>query len=176
MSTSSSQPRETVRKLLPSKMGSAMDQRRRFRTEGKQKMIRRVVAFAFPRAAFLVLVGYFGLSAVAAAAPFEPEMICRAALGSVTDRDPKRFRVTHTDSSVLLLSYVRRLDNFVWTYRCKVEGDRVIWASEPGRWRENPKDDKISFEVAADGKQLRIINDRNGRSPTKLLFDLDKLR
>jgi hypothetical protein len=57
-----------------------------------------------------------------------------------------------------------------------VQGNRVIWASEPGRWREGPKDDKISFEIVAGGKQLRIINDRGDGSSTKVFFDLDKLQ
>ncbi len=114
---------------------------------------------------------------MAMAAPsFGPEVICRAAIGSLTDRDPRLFRVTYTNGSVLFLSYVRPIDNFVWAYRCKIEGHRVIWASEPGRWREDAKDDKISFEIVAGGKQLRIFNDHSGGSPTKVLFDLDELR
>jgi hypothetical protein len=40
------------------------------------------------------------------------------------------------------------MDNFVWTYRCRVEGNRVVWASEPGRWRDGPKDDEIFFELS----------------------------
>ena len=92
------------------------------------------------------------------------------------DRDPKLFRLTRTDGEILFLSYVRPIDNFDWTYRCKIQGNRVIWASEPGRWREDPKDDRISFEIVAGGKQIRIVNDRGDGSPTKELFDLDKIR
>lgn len=135
-----------------------------------------MVAIAFQIAAFLPLAGHSGLAVAAAAPPFEPEVICRAAIGSLTDRDPKLFRVTRTDGSVLFLSYARPIDNFIFAYRCKIRGDRVIWASEPGRWREDAKDDKISFEVVGGGKQLRIINDGSGRSQTNVLFDLDQLR
>jgi hypothetical protein len=153
-----------------------MRQGRRFRDENEWKVIRRVVAVAFQVVTFLTLAGYFGLPAAAAAPAFEPELICRAAIGFVMDRDPKLLRVTHTDGNMLYLSYVRRLDNFVWTYRCKIQGDRVIWASEPGRWREGPKDDKISFEIVADGKQLRIIRDRGSRPSVIAVFDRDKLQ
>jgi hypothetical protein len=139
-------------------------------------VIRRAAAFAVRTVALLVLSGYPGFAVVAAAPPLEPEVICRAAIGSLMDRDPKLFRMTRTDGDVLFLSYVRPIDNFDWTYRCKIRGNRVIWASEPGRWREDPKDDKVSFEIVAGGKQLRIINDRGDGSPTKVLFDLDRIR
>jgi hypothetical protein len=138
-------------------------------------VIRRAAAVVFQIAA-LLLSGCLGFAVAAATPPIELEVICRAAIGSLMDRDPKVFRVTRTDGDILFLSYVRPIDNFDWTYRCKIQGNRVIWASEPGRWREDPKDDKVSFEIVAGGKQLRIINDRGDGSPTKELFDLDKIR
>jgi hypothetical protein len=139
-------------------------------------VIRRAAAFALQIAALAMLSNYLGVALAASAPPLQPEVICRAAIGSLMDRDPKVFRVTRTDGDILFLSYVRPIDNFDWTYRCKIQGNRVIWASEPGRWREDPKDDKVSFGIVAGGKQLRIINDRGDGSSTKVLFDLDKLQ
>lgn len=111
-----------------------------------------------------------------AAPPFAPEAICRTAIAAVMGRDPKIGRVTRTDGDVLFLSYVRPIDNFVWDYRCRIEGNRVIWASEPGRWREGPKDDKVFFEVVDGGKQLRIMEDHGDGSATNELFDRDKIQ
>jgi hypothetical protein len=145
------------------------------RTGNERKVTLSAAALAVEITVFLTLPGFLGLAA-AAATPVAPEVVCRAAIGSLMHRDPKLYRVTATDSDVLLLSYVRRIDNFVWTYRCRIQGDRVIWASVPGRWRDGPNDEKISFEMTTDGKQLRIVNDRGGRSPTERLFDPDKLR
>jgi len=111
------------------------------------------------------------------AAPFTPEAICRTAIASVTGRDPKLVQITRIDGDILFLSYVRPVDNFVWDYRCRIEGNRVIWASEPGRWREGPKDDKLSFEdVSGTGRQLRIIDDHGDGSVTNELFDRDKIQ
>jgi hypothetical protein len=90
-------------------------------------------------------------------------------------RDPKTMQVTRTDGDVLYLTYVRAMDNFVWTYRCRVEGNRVVWASEPGRWRDGPKDDEVFFEVVDAGKQLRIIENHGDGSITKQLFDRDMI-
>ena len=140
------------------------------------KAIRRAAAFAFQTATLLMLSVRPGLAEAAAAPPLEPDVICRAAIGALVDHDPKLFRVTRTDGDVLFLSYVRPIDNFDWTYRCRIRGNRVIWASEPGRWREDPGDDKVSFEIVAGGKQLRIIDDRSDGSSTNVLFDLDRIR
>jgi hypothetical protein len=57
---------------------------------------------------------------------------------------------------ILFLTCVRPMDNFVWTYRCRIEGNRVVWATEPGRWRDDPKDDEVFFEVVGAGKELRL--------------------
>jgi hypothetical protein len=52
-------------------------------------------------------------------------------------------------------------------------GPHLIWADEPGRWRNEPKDDKISFEAIDAGARLQIIaTHRNGLSE-KQLFDGD---
>jgi len=90
-------------------------------------------------------------------------------------RDPKIMQVTRTASDVLFLTYVRPINNFVWTYRCRVEGNRIVWASDPGRWREYPGDDKVFFEVVGSGTQLRIIENHGDGSSTKQLFDRDTI-
>jgi hypothetical protein len=135
----------------------------------------RATSFACQIATFSTLVGYPAPSA-ADAAPFEPEAICRTAIASIMGRDPKLLQVTRVAGDILFLSYVRPIDNFVWDYRCKIQDNRVVWASEPGRWREDPKDDKVFFEIVGDGKQLRIIEDHGDGSPTKELFERDQIQ
>jgi hypothetical protein len=115
------------------------------------------------------------ISPASAAPAFEAEAICRTAIASITGRDPKIMQVTRADGDVLFLTYVRAMDNFVWTYRCRVEGNRVVWASEPGRWRDGPKDDEILFEFVDAGKQLRIIENHRDGSSTRQVFDRDMI-
>jgi hypothetical protein len=118
----------------------------------------------------------FGITPASAAPLFEAPAICRVAIASITDRDPKIMQVTRTVGVVLFLTYVRPIDNFVWTYRCRIEGNRVVWADEPGRWREdNPGDDKIFFEIIDGGNQLRIINNHDDGSSTKQVFGRDEI-
>jgi hypothetical protein len=133
-------------------------------------------SFAYQIAAIAALSGCPALSVADAAPSFEPEAICRTALASIMGRDPKIVRVTRISGDVLFLSYLRPIDNFVWAYRCKIQGNRVIWASDPGRWREAPKDDKVFFEIVGDGKQLRIIENHRDGSTTKELFERDQIQ
>ncbi|MDB5517335.1 MAG: hypothetical protein JWQ17_4093 [Tardiphaga sp.] len=129
--------------------------------------------FASQLASFMML--FASLSPASATPSFEAEAICRTAIASMTDRDPKIMQVSRTDGDVLFLTYVRPIDNFVWTYRCRIEGNRVVWATEPGRWREDPKDNEILFEVVDGGKQLRIIENHRDGSTTRQLFNRDKI-
>ena len=115
------------------------------------------------------------MSAASAASSFEVEAICRTAIASIMGRDPKLMQVTRTVGDVLFLTYVRPMDNFVWTYRCRIDGNRVVWATEPGRWREDPKDEEVFFEVVGAGEQLRIIENHGDGSSTKQLFDRDTI-
>jgi hypothetical protein len=125
--------------------------------------------FVFRLVALTMLLA--DLSPASAAPAFEAEAICRTAIASIMGRDPKIMQVARTAGDVLFLTYARPIDNFVWTYRCRIEGNRVVWASEPGRWREGPKDDKVFFEDVDAGKQLRIIENHRDGSSRKQLFD-----
>ena len=116
------------------------------------------------------------LSPAAAAPAFEVEAICRTAIAAIMDRDPKAMKVTKNAGDLLILTYDRPIDNFIWTYRCRLQGNRVVWASEPGRWRDGPKDDQILFEVVDAGRQLRIIAVHRDGSRAQQLFDRDAIR
>jgi len=123
-----------------------------------------VRSFAFP----VLLV----LAPAASASPaFETKAICRTAIAVVMDRDPKVMQATDAADGVVVLTYARPFDNFVFTYRCKLEGDRVVWADEPGRWRDGIKDARVSFEVTGPGDRLRIIVSRANGPTLQQLFD-----
>jgi hypothetical protein len=124
--------------------------------------IHRLLAFA------ILLVS---APAITAGPAFETKTICRTAIAAIMDRDPKLVQATDAPDGVVVLTYARPFDNFVFTYRCQIEGDRVVWADEPGRWRDGPKDAKVYFEVAAE--RLRIIVSRVNGTTAQQLFDRD---
>ena len=122
--------------------------------------------------AFAILLA--SLSAVSAEPAYEAKAICRAALAMITARDLKLFQAADAPDGTIALTYARPFDNFVWAYHCRLEGNRVIWADEPGRWRQDAKDDKISFEVIGSGAQLRITKTPVNGAATQELFDREK--
>jgi hypothetical protein len=124
---------------------------------------------ALPFALILVALA----PAASASAAFETKAICRTAIAVVMDRDPKLVQARDAPDGVVILTYARPFDNFVFTYRCRIDGDRVVWADEPGRWRDDPKDARVSFEVAGSGDRLRIIVSRAKGPSLDQLFDRD---
>jgi len=122
---------------------------------------------------FLALATLLAAVSQASAEPaFEPRAICRSAIAAIMDRDPRLVKTTTAADGVVLLTYVRPIDNFVWSYRCRLqEENRIVWASDPGRWREDALDDKIYFEVVGAGAQLRIIENHVDGTTTTQLFD-----
>jgi hypothetical protein len=112
-----------------------------------------------------------------AESPFDAKAICRTAIAAVTGRDVKLFQATDAPDGdgVIALTYARPFDNFVWAYHCRLEDNRVIWADEPGRWRQEAKDDKIFFEIVGAGAQLRIIKNPVKGPATQEVFDRDKI-
>jgi hypothetical protein len=117
------------------------------------------------------------LAGSASAEPlFDTTAICRTAIASITGRDPKAIQTTRNAEGELLLTYARPFDNFVWTYRCRIEGNRITWGDEPGRWREQAGDNKVYFEIVGTGTQLRIIVDHVDGSSTNESYDRDKIQ
>jgi hypothetical protein len=91
----------------------------------------------------------------AAQAPnFDQQQICRATIGAVMGRDPKIIKVSSVDSGIIHLSYLRPDDGTFWEQRCRIEGQKVIWATKSGRWREDPMDEVITY--TATGATLTV--------------------
>jgi hypothetical protein len=93
-----------------------------------------------------VLLTAFG-SKPALAVNFDQQQICRAAIGAVMGRDPKIIKVTKIDSGIIHMSYSRPDDGTIWEQRCRIEDQKVIWATKSGRWREHPLDEVITHAV-----------------------------
>jgi len=113
-------------------------------------------------------------SPASAEASFDTKAICRAAMAAITGRDLKLFQAADAPDGTIALTYARPFDNFVWAYHCRLEGSRVIWADEPGRWRQDAKDERIGFEVVGAGAQLRITKTPVHGAATQELFDREK--
>ncbi|WP_319587778.1 hypothetical protein [uncultured Desulfobulbus sp.] len=106
-------------------------------------------------------------------ASFSQQLICKAAIGTLMGRDPSTMTITKVEDAVTYLHYIRKNDGSKWTYRCKIEGDRVIWASDTGRWRTDPQDESDTF--TSSGNSLTIYEKYSDGSSTIKTFGLSQL-
>ena len=93
------------------------------------------------------------------------DTFCRATIAAIMGRDPSIIGVDRRKGDVVALSYIRQNDGTRWAYRCKIDGNRVVWASDTGRWRTHPMDERINFrfgpsnlvitQVFPDGSRLQ---------------------
>ena len=73
-------------------------------------------------------------SSVLDIAPFTTQNICKATISIVMGREPSVMSVDRVSGGVVHLSYTRS-DGTHWGYRCKLQGNRAIWATDTGPWR-----------------------------------------
>lgn len=88
-------------------------------------------------------------------APFTREQICRAAIATLMGQRPTIVKVTGGYADVVNVVYARPGDGKKWANRCRLEGSRVMWASDPGRWRTDPLDEVVTFGVSGDTLTIR---------------------
>ena len=100
--------------------------------------------------------------------------ICKAGVATVMGRDPSIMRIDTEVGGVLYLSYVRADDGSLWSNKCKVDGNLIIWASNTGRWRNHPADPRLSYRIQAE--IIYVEEKYSDGSATKKSFKLDQLK
>lgn len=77
--------------------------------------------------------------------------VCKATVASVFGRDHKTMKLEKIVDDVAFIHYVRPGDDTRWSVKCKLDGGRVIWASnnsdDSKRWRTDPLDDVIKYSI-----------------------------
>jgi hypothetical protein len=88
------------------------------------------------RLSFLIF-GFISAAGVASAqSPMVPSNeICRAGFASITGRDPSIMSI-RPEADFLWVTYTRPSDKKIWSYRCRISGNRIEWADEAGNWRD----------------------------------------
>lgn len=81
---------------------------------------------------------------------FTDQQICIATVAATMGKDPSIIKIDSIQSNVTYLSYNRQDDGKHWAYRCKLDGNKAIWASDTGRWRTDQFDSKITFSVSGN--------------------------
>ena len=104
---------------------------------------------------------------------FSNSQICKAGIATMMGRDPKIMRIARIQEGIVYLSYTRQDDGKDWAYRCKIEGDKVIWSSDTGRWMTNSMDSQITFSL--NDNMLKVTERLSGDLVGEESFSLDQI-
>lgn len=94
-------------------------------------------------------------AAQAQAAEFGTADLCKAAIAVEMGRDAKSMK-TKTAGDTPEIFYVRDADGQKFSYRCKLDGDRIVWRTflnddgQWGRWRDGEYDAMVTYSVKGD--------------------------
>ena len=98
--------------------------------------------------------------------------IAKCAIASLMGRSPKIMKSELIDG-IYYTTYVRSDDNSTWNNKVKFIGEnQLLWASEPGRWRDNELDEKIYW--SEDGSQVTITTVYSDNSKSENAFKYKK--
>jgi hypothetical protein len=88
--------------------------------------------------------------------------ICMAAIAELFGHSPKIMKATPQDGSIIRISYKRPDDGKTFKNDCQIQGNRIMWrgvdigsGTGPGRWRNNPADEVVTFNIV--GKSVKIL-------------------
>ncbi|GGX76882.1 hypothetical protein GCM10007160_00030 [Litchfieldella qijiaojingensis] len=72
--------------------------------------------------------------------------LCKAGIATIMGRNP-RIMNAQSAGEITYISYTRD-DGNSYTYKCKIEGNRIHWGNKVGRWRVHSADSKVFYQVA----------------------------
>jgi hypothetical protein len=76
---------------------------------------------------------------------FSKEDVARYTISSLMGQPSKSLKVQNKNE-LYVVSYTRKSDSQKFSYKIKFDGNKILWASEEGRWRDGQDDERISFE------------------------------
>lgn len=88
--------------------------------------------------------------------------ICKATAAMTFGRDYKIMKLDKVDvEGIAYVHYNRPSDNSRWAIKCRLEDDRVLWASDNpdslGRWRNHPADEVITYSINGNKLNLKQV-------------------
>lgn len=106
--------------------------------------------------------------------PFARRYICKAGISKIMGRDPTTMSSRPTSDETIKVSYLRADDRKKFSYKCKIEGNRIVWGNSDGRWRTDPSDPVVTYKVK--GNVFSINESFNDGSTSNENFSLIQLR
>ena len=99
------------------------------------------------------------------------DSICKAAIAELFGHSPKIMKASSIGQGIVRVGYRRPDDGKLFKNDCQLQGDRIIWrgfdispGSGPGRWRNDPADEVLTFKVT--GKSVELLTTYSDGSTT----------
>jgi len=98
--------------------------------------------------------------------------ICRAAIAAIMARDPAMIRADVATGGYVSLHYRSPSHDSRWSYKCKIEGNRVLWGKLGGRWRDHFDDAVVTFHRGSNPTDIVIRQQYSDGSTGKDLIEI----
>lgn len=93
--------------------------------------------------------------------PSETASVCKAAIAELFGHSPKIMKAAPQGSGTLRISYKRPDDGKGFKNDCQLQGNRIMWrgvdissGTGPGRWRNHPDDEVLTFKIKGSAVEL----------------------
>jgi len=121
---------------------------------------------------FLALI-VISTSSAADKSKFNKNQICKAGIAKIMGRDPAIIKVDQTKGETIYLSYIRQDDKTKWKYKCKLNGNQILWGSDTGRWRTHTMDSKVRYKIK--GTSITITDTFSDGSSSKEVYTVKRI-
>ena len=98
--------------------------------------------------------------------------VCRAGMAELFGHPPKIMKASPQKGGIVRISYKRPDDGKRFKNDCQLQGNRIMWrgydidpGSGPGRWRNNPADEILTYRIKGRSVELTTTYS-DGSSPT----------
>ena len=107
-------------------------------------------------------------------APFTIDQLCKATISAVMGASPSIMRTSEQFGSTIV-AYNRESDGKLWDYMCRLDGDRVVWGRNGGRWHDHDADEDIRVSIDSKTSTLKIRMVHSDNSSERHEFNLSEL-
>lgn len=107
---------------------------------------------------FKVLLSCFILSTLvvfAKCSSITHEQICKAGIATLSGQSIKIMKSKKLND-YYIVKYKRK-DGIEWFYKCKIGRQNIDWGAEPGRWRFDKEDEKLSYFLSQNNEEVTIF-------------------
>ena len=87
--------------------------------------------------------------------------ICRAGIAELFGHSPKIMKAVPLGGGIVRISYKRPDDGKLFKNDCQLQGNRIMWrgvdispSSGPGRWRNHPDDEILTYRIKGKSVEL----------------------